>query len=59
MDPTAAPVDAGHDFSFLGLFLQADWIVKIVMLLLLAASVWVWAIVFEKVVSLRRANRAA
>ena len=49
----------GGDLSLLGLFLQADWIVKSVMLLLLAASVWVWAIVFEKVVSLRKANRAA
>ena len=50
---------AGGDLSLLGLFLQADWVVKIVMLLLLAASVWVWAIVFEKVTSLRRANKAA
>jgi biopolymer transport protein TolQ len=47
------------DLSMLGLFLQADLVVKIVMLLLLAASVWVWAIVFEKVTSLRRANREA
>jgi biopolymer transport protein TolQ len=45
--------------SILGLFLQADIIVKIVMLCLLAASVWVWAIVFEKFTSLRRAQRAA
>ncbi len=43
----------------LGLFLQADLVVKTVMLLLLAASVWVWAIVFEKLTALRRANRAA
>ena len=50
---------AGGDLSLLGLFLQADWVVKSVMMLLLAASVWVWAIVFEKTVSLRRANRAA
>ena len=49
----------GGDMSLLGLFLQADWVVKSVMLLLLAASVWVWAIVFEKSLSLRRANRAA
>ena len=49
----------GGDLSLLGLFLQADWVVKSVMLLLLAASVWVWAIVFEKTISLRRANRAA
>ena len=49
----------GGDLSLLGLFLQADWLVKTVILLLLAASVWVWAIVFEKVVAIRRANRAA
>ena len=52
----AAP---GGDLSLLGLFLQADLVVKLVMILLLLASVWVWAIVFEKLVSLRRANAAA
>jgi biopolymer transport protein TolQ len=50
---------AGSDLSMLGLFLQADLVVKFVMLLLLAASVWVWAIVFEKLTTLRRANRDA
>ena len=50
---------SGGDLSMLGLFLQADLVVKIVMLLLLSASVWVWAIVFEKVTALRRANREA
>jgi biopolymer transport protein TolQ len=48
-----------HDLSLWGLFLQADWIVKIVMLMLVAASIWVWAVVFEKVTTLRRVNRAA
>ncbi|MFC7552088.1 protein TolQ [Pseudoroseomonas wenyumeiae] len=48
-----------HDLSLWGLFLQADWIVKLVMLGLLAASIWVWAVVFEKVTTLRRVNRAA
>ena len=52
-----APV--AHDLSLWGLFLQADWVVKAVMVGLLLASVWVWAIVFEKVTSIRRANRAA
>ena len=47
------------DLSILGLFLQADIVVKIVMLALLLASVWVWAIVFEKTTSLRRAQKAA
>ncbi len=50
---------AGGDLSLLSLFLQADLVVKTVMLLLLAASVWVWAIVFEKTATLRRVNRAA
>ncbi|MDE2516587.1 MAG: protein TolQ [Rhodospirillales bacterium] len=50
---------AGGDLSLWGLFVQADIVVKIVMLGLLAASVWVWAIVFEKWSSLRRANRDA
>jgi len=50
---------ASGDLSLLSLFLQADLVVKTVMLLLLMASVWVWAIVFEKVTTLRRANRAA
>jgi biopolymer transport protein TolQ len=50
---------AAHDLSLWGLFLQADWIVKSVMLGLLIASIWVWAIVFDKVTSLRRANKAA
>ena len=50
---------AAHDLSLWGLFLQADWIVKSVMIGLLIASIWVWAIVFDKVTSLRRANRAA
>jgi biopolymer transport protein TolQ len=52
----AAP---GGDLSLVGLFLQADIVVKLVMLLLLLASVWVWAIVFDKVFALRRVNREA
>jgi biopolymer transport protein TolQ len=48
-----------HDLSLWNLFLQADWVVKLVMIGLLFASIWVWAIVFEKVTSVRRANRAA
>jgi biopolymer transport protein TolQ len=47
------------DLSLITLFLQADIVVKLVMLLLLLASIWVWAIVFEKITSLRRVNRLA
>ena len=50
---------AGANLSLWGLFLEADIVVKIVMLGLLAASVWVWAVVFEKWSSLRKVNKQA
>jgi biopolymer transport protein TolQ len=59
MDPTQAPIEAAHDFSFLGLFLQADPIVKGVMILLVIASIACWTVVFEKVIRLSAARRQA
>jgi biopolymer transport protein TolQ len=50
---------AAGDLSLWGLFLQADIVVKLVMLGLLAASVWVWAVVFEKWSSLRKVSKEA
>ncbi len=47
------------DLSLFGLFLQADVVVKLVMIVLLLASVWVWAIIIEKTLTLRRVNREA
>jgi biopolymer transport protein TolQ len=44
-------------FSFLELFLQAHIVVKIVMLGLLFASVWSWAIIIEKYITFGRARR--
>jgi biopolymer transport protein TolQ len=49
----------GGGFSFLELFMTAHPVVKIVMLGLLAASVWAWAIIVEKVFAFRRARREA
>ena len=43
-----------HDVSILGLFLQAGWIVKAVMIGLLAASIWTWAIIVDKMFAFRR-----
>lgn len=37
-----------HDFSIIGMFMNADMVVKLVMVLLLMASFWCWAIIFEK-----------
>src|SRR5690242_3452910 len=39
--------------------MQADIVVKLVMLGLLGASIWVWTVVFEKWTSLRNVNRNA
>jgi biopolymer transport protein TolQ len=49
----------GVNLSLWGLFLEADIIVKFVILGLLGASIWVWAIIFEKWSALRRVNGAA
>lgn len=50
-----APVSASG-FSFLELFQQAHIVVKLVMIGLLIASVWSWAIIFEKLFAFRKAR---
>ena len=50
---------AATDFSLVALFLKADIVVKSVMVILVIASVWCWAIIIDKVMRLRRLNRAA
>src|SRR5512140_3683442 len=47
------------DLSVYGLFLQADWVVKAVMIALLLASFWSWAIIFAKMLRLRSLKRSA
>jgi biopolymer transport protein TolQ len=47
---------AAIDFSVWSLFLRADVIVKAVIIVLLLASIWCWAIIFEKIIGLRRLN---
>jgi len=53
---SALPVTA--DLSILGLFLQAHWVVKAVMIGLLACSIWVWAIAIDKFLLFRRTKNA-
>jgi biopolymer transport protein TolQ len=48
---------ATTDVTLLSLFMQAGIVVKLVMLGLLAASVWTWAIVIDKYLSYGRARR--
>ncbi len=47
----AAP---GGDHSIWALFWQAGWVVKLVMIGLLVASVWTWAIIIDKLVAFAR-----
>jgi biopolymer transport protein TolQ len=48
-----------HDLSPMALFWQADIVVKIVMLMLVFASVWCWAIIFEKLKTMKLTQRRA
>jgi len=54
---TSLPV-VSSDVSLIALFLQAHWVVKSVMLGLLACSVWVWAIAIDKIFLYSRTKRA-
>jgi len=47
------------DFSVWSLFLRADWIVKTVMVMLVVASIWCWAIIIDKSLAMRRLNARA
>lgn len=57
MNPVTAP--AVQPFSLWSLFWGADWIVQMVMLGLLMASIWSWTIIFYKLLKLRTLNRQA
>ncbi len=57
MDPVQTTALAGSvaqtDLSMWALFLRADIIVKFVMIALMMASFWCWAIIFDKIMRLR------
>jgi len=52
-------IEVASDLSMWSLFWRADLVVKGVILVLLCASVWCWAIIFEKYFRLRRLNAQA
>ena len=56
-DVAVLPMPAA-DVSLIALFLQAHWVVKAVMMGLLACSVWVWAIAIDKTLLFNRTRRA-
>ncbi len=46
-------IEESQDFSILSLFFQADIVVKIVILTLIASSIWSWTIIFSKYTTLK------
>ena len=46
-------IEESADFSIFSLFLQADIVVKIVILILLLSSIWSWTIIFSKYTNLK------
>ena len=46
------------DVSIWGLFMQAGWVVKLVMIGLLLASIWTWAIIVDKMIAFSRMRLA-
>ena len=51
--------DAAYDLTIWGLFADADLVVQAVVVLLLLASFWTWAIIFEKWIRMRRLRSRA
>jgi len=50
---------ANGDFSFWSLFTRADWVVKAVMIILVAASLWSWGIAVDKAITMFLLKRRA
>ena len=59
MQPDTLAAAQQIDFSLLALFFRATFTVKIVMLILIAASIWSWAIIIQKLLDLRRVREEA
>jgi biopolymer transport protein TolQ len=52
-------MDVATDFTMWALFARATILVKLVMVLLIVASVWCWAVIVDKIIQYRRARRDA
>lgn len=59
MEAETLALAQGIDFSLWGLFARATVTVKLVMLMLVGASFWSWAIIFQKFAQYRAARREA
>ncbi|NDR57243.1 protein TolQ [Aliiruegeria sabulilitoris] len=57
MDPSTLSMAQEIDFSLWALFARATFTVKIVMMMLIGASFWAWAIIIQKHITYRLARR--
>jgi biopolymer transport protein TolQ len=48
-----------ESFSFFAVFMRADWVVKVVLVGLLLASVWSWTVIIDKLFRFAALNRQA
>ncbi len=54
----AVGLTSSSDFSIINLFIRADLIVKLVIIMLIAASIYSWAIIFEKFRLFKKINQS-
>jgi biopolymer transport protein TolQ len=57
MDPQNALTP--ESFSIFAVFMRADWVVKLVMIGLILASIWSWTVIIDKLFRFAALNRAA
>jgi len=55
----AVGLASNTDFSIISLFIRADIIVKSVIIILIASSIYSWAIIFDKIRMFRKINKGA
>jgi biopolymer transport protein TolQ len=52
-------MEAAHEFTMWALFVRATITVKLVMIMLIAASIWCWAVIIDKTIQYRKARAEA
>lgn len=57
--PAVEIASSASGAGLFALFMQANWVVKLVMVGLILASVWCWAIIIDKAIAFAAARRAA
>ncbi len=59
MDASSATQTTSGAMTFMTLFMHADWVVKIVLVILILASLWSWALIVQKMLMFGRINKEA